>query len=107
MALDRIDAEPDHFGATISELFLETSDSTKFGGADWGEVFGVREENSPIVPNPLVEADWALGRFRCEIWSDVVDAKSHDQYLSLFIPFVPRWVMSTQTTGYCALFHCY
>ncbi|KAH3660715.1 hypothetical protein OGATHE_005047 [Ogataea polymorpha] len=54
----------------LGELWLQFGKSTKLGGADWGEVVWVREQNSPRVANVLVERNWAVRGVGREVWSN-------------------------------------
>jgi hypothetical protein len=75
MAFDRIDAETDDLCPAIGKLLFQASDSAKLCSADGCKVFGVRKEDCPIIPNPLVEVNRSLCGFSGEIWSDIIDAK--------------------------------
>lgn len=45
----------------LGELGLQLGKGTELGGADGGEVIGVREEDGPLVADELVEADGTIG----------------------------------------------
>jgi hypothetical protein len=38
----------------------------------------MREQDGPLVANPFMEIDWALGGLGLEIWCGIVDAQGHD-----------------------------
>ena len=75
VAFDGVDGEADDLCAALRELLFEAGDSTEFGGADGGEVLGVREENGPAVSDPFMEVQRALRRFGGEIGCNIVDAE--------------------------------
>ena len=77
MGVDGIDGEADDLGAALGELRFEVGDGAELGGADGGEVLGVREEDGPAVADPLVEVDGAVGGFGGEVGGGVVDAEGH------------------------------
>ena len=60
MVVDRVDADADDLDAALVELGLDPGHVAELGGADRGEVLGVREQDRPAVADPLVEADAAL-----------------------------------------------
>ena len=74
VALDGIDGEADDLGSALGELAFEASHGAELGGADGGEVLGVGEEDGPVVTDPLVEVDGALGGVGGEVGCFVVDA---------------------------------
>ena len=57
VALDAVCGETDKLDTALCKLGLELSKGTKLGGADGGEVIGMREEDDPVVTNELVEVD--------------------------------------------------
>ena len=70
VGLDGVGGKTDQLDTTLGELGLELSEGTEFGGADWGVIFRVREEDDPFVTNELVEVDGTVGRFGLEVWGD-------------------------------------
>lgn len=60
--------------ASSVELRFEFGESTELGGADWGIVLWVREEDDPVVADEFVEVDWALGGLGLEIRSNTAQA---------------------------------
>lgn len=62
VALRRVNREGCDDDATALPLALETSNNTKLGGANRGEVTRVGEEDCPLALNILVPLDFALGR---------------------------------------------
>jgi hypothetical protein len=70
VALDGVCGETDQLGTALGELWLELCESTELGGADWGIVLWVREEDDPVVANELVEVDWAIGSLSIEVRGD-------------------------------------
>src|SRR5262249_17280383 len=74
---DRVDAEPDDLAAALFELGLQPRHVTELGRAHRGEVLGMREEDGPPVPDPLVEVDLSLGGLGGEGWGFPVDPYCH------------------------------
>jgi hypothetical protein len=70
VALNGVCGETDELDTTLGELRLELGESTELGGADWGVVLWVGEENDPVVANELVEVDWASGGLGLEVRGD-------------------------------------
>jgi len=75
VVVDGVDAETDHLGAALGELAFEAGHGAELGGAYGGEIFGVGEEDSPVVADPLVEMDGALRCFGGEVGCQVIDAE--------------------------------
>ena len=69
--LDGIDAEADDLRVALVEFGLEPGHVAQLRGAHRGEVLRVRKQHSPRLPEPLVKADAAFGRFSFEVGSDV------------------------------------
>ena len=57
VVFDGVDGEADDLGAALGELAFEAGHGAELGGADGGEVLGVREEDGPVVADPLVKVD--------------------------------------------------
>jgi hypothetical protein len=75
VALHRIDREADDLDATPVELRLDLGQVPQFGGADRGEVLGMREQDGPFVADPFMEADAALGGVGLEVWCLAANAE--------------------------------
>jgi len=71
---DTIDADADRLAVAFVELRLEPGHVSEFGGAHRGEIFRVRKHYCPAVANPLVKADWPLGRIGRKIRRLVIDS---------------------------------
>src|SRR5665213_2289638 len=74
---DVVDREPDELGVALVELGLGLGKGAQLGGADGGEVFGMGEEDSPAVPEVLVEVDGPLGCICGEVGGDVAQTNCH------------------------------
>jgi hypothetical protein len=77
VVVDRVDGEPDDLDVAAVELGLDLGHVAELGRAHGGEVLGVREQDGPPVPDPVVEADPAFGRFGLEVRGRVANLKSH------------------------------
>jgi hypothetical protein len=75
VVVDGVYAEADDLGSACGELGLQAGHGAEFGGADGGEVLRVGEEDGPVVADPLVEVDGAVGGCGGEVWCFVVDAQ--------------------------------
>ena len=73
--VERIDADGDRLHAALGELALERGGLAQLGGADRGEVRGVREQHDPGVAGPLVEADRTFGGVLDEIGGGVAETQ--------------------------------
>jgi hypothetical protein len=74
VVLDGIDREADDLGSALGELAFEAGQGAELGGADGGEVLGVGEEDGPVVADPLVELDEAVGAVGRKVGGFVVDS---------------------------------
>jgi hypothetical protein len=75
--VERIDGQADDFDAAFVEFRLDPGHVAELGGADRGEVLGMREQHRPLVADPIVKADLSFGRLRFEIRGSIIDCKSH------------------------------
>src|SRR5437763_953004 len=73
--VDGIDAEADRLHVALVELGLQLRDVTELGRADRREVTRMREEDPPLVAQPLVELDLAIGRIGGEVRRGVSEAQ--------------------------------
>lgn len=76
MRFDGVCRQTDQLDASLGELGLELCESAQLGGADWSVVLGMGEENSPLIANPVVEINGAIGGFRLEIGGSGAQSKS-------------------------------
>jgi hypothetical protein len=77
MILDRVDADADDLDAALVELGLDPGHVAELGGADRGEILGVREHHRPAVAHPVVEADPALGGVGLEVGGGIAQTDAH------------------------------
>jgi Ca2+:H+ antiporter len=77
MGFHRVDGQADRLDAPPLELRLEPGHVAQLGGADRGEVTGMREEDGPAVADPVVEADGAGRGLRGEVRSRIAQSQSH------------------------------
>lgn len=70
MAADGVGAQAQQLDAALGELGLEAGHLAQLGGADGGEVLGVREEDHPVIADVLVKVDGALGGLGLEVGGD-------------------------------------
>lgn len=59
--------KPNSLHASLEELRLELGDLSQLGSADGSEIGRVREQDSPLIPDVLVERDVSLGSLGLEI----------------------------------------
>src|SRR6202022_845955 len=71
----------DDLGVALVELGLDARHVAQLGGAHRGEILWVREEDGPLIADPLVEVDRTLGRLRSEVGGFVVDTQRHGTLL--------------------------
>jgi len=67
VALNSVCAQADKLCVSLGELGLELSESTELGGADWGVVLRVGEENNPVIADELVEVNGTTGGLSLEV----------------------------------------
>jgi hypothetical protein len=70
---DRVDAQRDDFGVTLLEVGLQARHVAELGRADGREVLRMREENGPVIADPIVEVDFAFRGVGAEVWGLGVD----------------------------------
>lgn len=61
MAVDRVGREADQFYSTLGELWFELCKRAEFGGAHGSIIFGMREENNPLITNEIMEINGSVG----------------------------------------------
>ena len=76
VTVDGVGGQTDQLDAALGEFGLELGERTQFGGADWGEILRVGEENNPLVTDEFVEVDWAGGSFGLEIGGNGAEAET-------------------------------
>jgi hypothetical protein len=67
VGLDVVGTQTNELDTARGEFGLELGEGAQLGGADGGEVIGVREEDGPLVTDELVEVDGAVGGIGIEI----------------------------------------
>jgi hypothetical protein len=67
VALNSVCAQADKLGVPLGELRLKLSESAELGGADWGIVLRVREQDDPVVTNELVEVNGTASGLSLEV----------------------------------------
>jgi hypothetical protein len=77
VAVDRIDAEPHQLDAALIEFRLQFGQGAEFGGADRGEILGMREQERPAVADPIMELDFSFGGFGLEIRGHSANLECH------------------------------
>ena len=75
--VDRVDRQPDDLRVALVELGLDLGEVAKLGGAHRREVLRMREQDRPLVADPVVEVDRPFRGLRREIGCFVADAKCH------------------------------
>ena len=65
---------PEDLGVALVELGLDLRHVAQLGGAHRREVLGMREQDRPLVSDPVVEIDRAFRRLRREIGRFVTDS---------------------------------
>ncbi len=80
--VNRIYRNDDGFRAAIGQLVLQLGGVAELGCAHRREVSRVGKEHDPILANPVVEVDAALGGFSFEVGGGIAEEQAHD-FLSL------------------------
>lgn len=82
MTLNSVGRQADQLDTSSGELRLELCESTEFGRADRSVVFGVGEEDDPLVANEFVEVDRTGGGLCLEVGGNAAESEAVDgQYL--------------------------
>jgi len=71
-----VDAEPDDLHAPLGELRLQLGHLPRLGRANRREFLGVREQDRPVGPHPIMEPDRSVGRVDIEIGRFVAGGKA-------------------------------
>ena len=77
MIRDGVHGEAENLAVASREVARQAGHVAEFGGADWREVFGMREQDRPAVADPVVKADLAVRSVSGEVGYFAVDAQSH------------------------------
>src|ERR1700761_6708325 len=77
MVTGGVDRQADDLDVAQVELGLDLGHVAELGGADRGEVLGVREQNPPGIPEPVVEVDRPFARLGLEVRSGIADSQWH------------------------------
>jgi hypothetical protein len=75
--LERVDREADDLDVALLELGFEARRLAEFGRSHGREIGGMREENDPTAPDPLMERDGSGRGLLGEIRSGVSELKRH------------------------------
>jgi hypothetical protein len=73
----RIDTHPDDLAAAFVEFRLQPGHVAELRGADGREILRMRKKDSPVIANPLMEVDGALGGFRGKVGCFGIDSQRH------------------------------
>jgi hypothetical protein len=49
----------------------------KFCCANRGEILGVGEQNSPLIPNSVMKLNAAMIGFGGKVWNNIINANTH------------------------------
>jgi len=83
MGLDGVGRETNQLYATLGELGLKLCKGTELGGANWGVIFWVGEQDNPLVANELVEVNGALSSLSLEVGCDGSQAEAVNGNVSM------------------------
>lgn len=76
MRFDGIGRQTDQFDAALGEFGFEFCEGAQLGGADWSVIFGMREEDSPLVTDPFMEVNGSCSGLCLEIRGDRAKTKA-------------------------------
>lgn len=85
MALNGVCRQTNQLDTTFCEFWFQLCKSAQLGGANRCIVFGVGEEDDPVVADELVEVDRAFGGVGLEVGRDGTEAEAgleHSQHSS-------------------------
>jgi hypothetical protein len=74
--------ETDQLDTTLGELGLKLCEGAELGGADGRVVFGVGEQDNPVVADELVEVNRALGGLGLEVGCNGSQAEARGEGLA-------------------------
>ena len=84
MIINIVNRQADNFCIQGRPFICQHRNSSEFSGADRCEIFGVREQDSPALVNPVMKPDRAFISIGTEIRNNVVNTNSHS---NLLLPF--------------------
>src|SRR5690606_2774498 len=73
----RVYGQGNGFDVALGKFILELGGKAQLRGADWSEVSGMGEQNSPAVTQPLVETNATCAGFLFEVGGDVAKLEAH------------------------------
>src|SRR5579883_3124500 len=73
--LTDIQDEPNYLRSAFCKLFFQACNSAELGSAYGCKVLRVGEEHSPVIADPLMKMDRALGGFCRKVWSNIIETK--------------------------------
>lgn len=76
VAASSIGGQANQLDASLGELGLQLGEGAELGGAYWGKIFRVREEDDPAITNELMEVNRAFGGFGLEVGGSRAQAKT-------------------------------
>lgn len=85
VAVDGVCGQANELNTALCEFGLELGEGAEFGGADWGVVFGMGEEDDPVVTDEFVEVDGTAGGVGLEVGGDGAKAEAVDMSVALLI----------------------
>ena len=68
--VDRIDRKTHQLDAALVEFRFQPGECTELGGANRGEILGMREQQCPAIADPVMEFDFPFGGLGYEVRSD-------------------------------------
>lgn len=76
MGFNCVSGQTNQLDASFGEFGFELRECAELGRANWGIIFGMREQDGPVIVNPFMEVDRACRGFRFEIGGNGTQAKS-------------------------------
>ena len=77
MVGDAIHRNAHHLGAALGPFRFQLRHSAELGGANRGEILGVRKKNRPVVADPVMQGHTALVSFHSQVRNRIIDAQAH------------------------------
>ena len=81
--LNGVGRETNQLDSALCEFGLEFGKGAELGGADGGVIFGVGEEDNPLVADELVEVDGTSGGLGLEVGGDGTQSEAGEEEVSI------------------------
>jgi hypothetical protein len=76
VAVNGVRGQTDQLDSSSCKFRLEFGECSEFRCADWGEIFGMREQHNPLVTDEFMEVDGPLSGLSVKVWRNRAEAQT-------------------------------